>query len=81
MREMTEFDKVHRRRRHFVQRAVHAVADLEFVLEGLEVNVGGLLLDRLVEHEIDEADDRGAVGLGLEAWRGHLPWRRRRPAG
>ena len=55
-----------RRRRHFVKRAVHPVADLEILFEGLEMNVGGLLLDGLVEHEIDVTDDRRGVRLGFE---------------
>jgi hypothetical protein len=63
--------EVDRRRRHFIERAVHAVADLEVLFEGLEVDVGGLFLDRLIEDEIDVADDGRGVGLGFEvlgAW-------------
>ena len=38
--------------------AVDPVADLEFVLEGLDVDVGGAALDGPVDHHVDEADDR-----------------------
>ena len=50
------------RRRHFVEGAVHAVADLELVLEGLEVNVAGAVLHGLEQDEVDEPDDRRLVG-------------------
>jgi hypothetical protein len=53
------------RRRHFIQRAVHAVADFKLGLEGLEVNVAGFFLDGLCEHQIDEANDGRAVGVGF----------------
>jgi hypothetical protein len=39
--------EVDRRRRHLVERAIDPVADLEVLLEGLEVDVRGLFLDRL----------------------------------
>ena len=42
---------------HFVKRAIDAIADLELFLEGFEVDVRCLFLDRLVEDEIDVADD------------------------
>ena len=45
------------RRRHFVERAVDAVTNFELVLEGLEMDVGGLVADGLADDEIDEADD------------------------
>ena len=48
--------------RHLVEGAVHAVADLELGLEGLEVNVAGAVLDGLEQDQVDEADDRGLVG-------------------
>ena len=54
-----------RRRGHFVEGAVHAVADLEFVLEGLEVDVAGPVLHGLVDHEIDEAHHGARIGGGL----------------
>ena len=50
------------RRRHLVERAVHAVADLELGLERLEMNVAGAVLDRLEQDQVHEADDRGLVG-------------------
>jgi hypothetical protein len=37
------------RRRHFVERAVDAVTNFELVLEGLEVDVGGLVADGLAD--------------------------------
>ena len=51
-----------RRRRHLVERAVHAIADLEFGLKRLEVNVAGAVLHGLEQDEVDETDDRGLVG-------------------
>ena len=56
-----------RRRVHLVERAVHAVADLEVLLEGLDVNIGGAVGDGLVEDEVDEADDGGGGGGALDA--------------
>ena len=47
------------RRHHLVQHAVDAVAHLELVLERLEVDVRGLVLDRLQEHQVDAACGRG----------------------
>jgi hypothetical protein len=44
MREMTGRARRLRRRRHLVERAVHAVADLELLLERLEVDVRGAVL-------------------------------------
>jgi len=57
---------VNRWRSHFIKRAVHPVADFEVFFEGFEVDVGGFFLDRLIEDEIDVADDRRGVGLGFE---------------
>ena len=51
--------------RHFIEGSVDTVADFEIAFEGFEVDVGGLFLDGLVEDEIDIADDRGGIGLGL----------------
>ncbi len=45
------------RRHHLVEHAVDAVAHLELVLERLEVDVGGLVLDGLHEDEVEELDD------------------------
>ena len=50
---------------HFVEGAVDAVADLEFVFEGFEVDVGGAVLHGLEEDEVDEADDGPGVGRGF----------------
>ena len=60
-----------RRRGHFVKRAVHPVADLEVLFEGLEMDVGGLLLDRLIENEIDVTDDGRGVRLGFQICGAH----------
>ncbi len=46
---------------HLAQHAVHAEADDQAVLVGLDVDVGGVLLDRLRQHGVDQADDRGVV--------------------
>src|SRR5262249_54181979 len=51
-----------RRRLDVVQHAVDAVADLELVLERLDVDVGGTLLDGPVDDEVDHADDRRLAG-------------------
>ncbi len=50
---------------YLAQHAVHAEADHEPVLERLDVDVRGILLHRLGEQRVDEADDRGLV-LALE---------------
>ena len=55
-----------RRRRHFVERAVDAVADLELVLERLEVDVARAVLNRLEQDQIDEANDRRGVRFGFD---------------
>ena len=52
-----------RRRLHLVKGPVDAVADLEILLEGFEVDVAGLGLDRAVEDQVDVADNRGGVRL------------------
>ena len=49
------------RLQHLAQHAVHAEADHQAVLERLDVNVGGILLDRLGEHRVDQANDRRVV--------------------
>src|ERR1700730_9621168 len=43
------------------QPPVDAEAHHEPVLERLDVDIGGVLLDRLGEHRTDQADDRGVV--------------------
>ena len=64
------------RRLHRVQRSVHTVADLEILLERLDVDVGSAIHDTLIENQVHELDDgvvvRGAfkrgyvVGIALE---------------
>src|ERR1700677_2780006 len=46
-----------RRGRHFVKRAVHAIANLEVVLERLEMNVARTRLDGLGQDGVDVLDD------------------------
>ena len=51
------------RRRFLVEEhAVHAEADAEFLLERLDVNVAGALLDGVGDHGVDQADDRRFAG-------------------
>ena len=52
-----------RRGRHFVESAIDAVADLEFVLKRLEMDVARPVLNRLIENQVDEFDDGRGVGL------------------
>ena len=54
-----------RRRRHFVKRAVDAITNFEFVFERLEMNVARAVLDRLVQDQIDKANDRAWRSLRL----------------
>ncbi len=54
-----------RRWRHFVEGSIHAIADFEILFERLEVDVRSLFLDRLIENEVDVADDGGGVCLGF----------------
>ena len=56
-----------RRRHHFVQHAVGLDADAELVLERLEVQVAGVVLDRQQQHHVEQLADRGAVGQGFDA--------------
>ncbi len=51
---------------HFVECAVNPVADFEVRLEWLEVDVRCAFVDRLVEHQVNVADDGGGVGLCLD---------------
>ena len=50
-----------RRHGHFLQLAVNAVPDSEFVLERFQVDVRGAQFDRVLQHLVDEADDRSLV--------------------
>ena len=59
------------RRIHFVKGAIHPIADFEFRLKGLEVDVTRPRSDGLVEDDIHILDDRGSVrfccdGLKIE---------------
>ena len=56
---------MNRRRSHFVKRTVHTVANLELVLKRFEVNVRGLFLDGLVEHQVHKTHNRGGIRIGL----------------
>ncbi|MNH00994.1 hypothetical protein D3C79_602030 [compost metagenome] len=49
----------------FPQHPIDAEPDDQHPLEGLDVDVGRLLLDRLAQHGVDEADDGGIV-IGVE---------------
>jgi hypothetical protein len=51
-----------RRAPRLVQLAVDAVADEDFLLARLDVNIAGPLLDRVEQQRVDPADDRGLVG-------------------
>ena len=46
--------------------AVHTVTDAEFVLERFDVNVRRAEFDGVLEHLVDEADDRGVFRGGIE---------------
>ena len=45
--------------RHFLQHAVDAITDAQFVLERFEMNVRGAQFDRVLQDLVDETDDRG----------------------
>ena len=59
--------QVARRRHHLVEHAVGTDADLELVLERLEVQVAGVVLDGQQQDHVQQLADRGAVGQGLDA--------------
>ena len=75
-REVTPGDHAARDRGGVVQDAVDAVADPHVLALGLEVDVGGALLDALRDHAVDELDDGRVAGrladLGDLAGRGLL---------
>jgi hypothetical protein len=52
-----------RRLRDVAQDAVGAHADAVVLFVGLEVDVGGALVDRVDQHLLDELDDRGVIDL------------------
>ena len=56
---------LHIRRLHSIEGAIDAVANLEVVLEGLDMDIGRAVYDALVEDEVHEADDRRRVGGAL----------------
>ena len=55
------------RRRGLHEVAVDAVAELDPLLEGLDVNVRRLFLERLHEDEIDDLDDRRVLAFHRQA--------------
>ncbi len=55
-----------RRRHHLVEHPVNPVADLELVLERLEVDVGGLVADGDEEHVVEQLPHGRGVGHFLE---------------
>ena len=57
--------QVPRRRHHFIQDAIGADADLELVLERLEMQVAGMVLDGHQEDHVQELANRGAIGKCL----------------
>jgi hypothetical protein len=60
------------RRRHFVEGTVNPVANLELVLERLEVDVARLVADGLPHDQIDEADDGRLLRHRLDVVLGQL---------
>ena len=48
--------------RHFVERTVDTVTDLEFFFKRLKVNVRGFIFHCLIEHGVHELDDRRFAG-------------------
>jgi len=57
---------VFRRRGHFVECAIDAVPDAEFVSERLEVDIAGFVLDGLLHNDIDKAHYRGVISRLLQ---------------
>ena len=55
-------------RRHFVERAIDPIADFEFQLEGLEMNIRGPILNGLVKDEVHVANDGSGIRLSLEVF-------------
>src|SRR6185436_18732731 len=45
-----------RRRRHFIKCSIHAISDLKFILERLEMDVARAVLHGLIEHKIYKTD-------------------------
>jgi hypothetical protein len=55
--------ELHRRRHDVVEDAVDAVADAQFLLVRLDVDVAGALLDRRHQHHVHQLDDRRLLAL------------------
>ncbi len=53
------------RLQHFTQDTVHPQADRQAILEGLDMDIRGVLLDRFGQQRVDQADDRRLV-LGFQ---------------
>src|SRR5437773_380811 len=58
-----------RRWGHFIQRAIDAITDFEFVFEWLEMNVAGPVLNCLIQNQIDKANDRSGIGFCFRSGR------------
>ena len=54
---------MHGGRLHFIQGAVHAVADFEFLFKRLKVNVGGFFLNGLRDDQVHKADNGRCGGI------------------
>jgi hypothetical protein len=55
--------ELHRRLHDVVEQTVDAVADAQFLLVGLDVDVAGALLDRRHQDDVHELDDRRFLAL------------------
>src|SRR5262249_15519516 len=55
-----------RRNRNVLQYAVDAVTNPQFILKGFKVNVRSAEFDRVLQHLIDEADDRRILRRRVE---------------
>ncbi len=58
--------QLHRRLHHLVEHAVDAVADAEFLLVRLDVDVRRVALDGVGEDQVHELDDRRVLGLARQ---------------
>ena len=63
---MMAFLQLHGRLHHLVEHAVDAEADAELLLVGLDVDVGGPLLDGVEQDQVHQLDDRRLGGAVLE---------------
>src|SRR4030095_5344232 len=54
------------RRNYVVEDAVNALADPQFLLVGLDVDVARALLDRRHQHDVDEPDHRRVFALARQ---------------